>query len=154
MKTAKDGWQGKWIAPPVEDSCNGVHRLRKKLVLHDMNALCKRFGRISGQHGDGSFRQDTTPVVLLVDKVYRRPRFGDTGRKHGLMHPCPIHPLSAEGREERGVNVQNSPGKVPDYLCGNEAKKTRQEDEINPALLQAGEESLAEGAWFGPRLND
>ena len=52
-------------------------------------------------------RDDLTLVELLVDEVHRRAGEPHAGRHDGLVHVVPVHALSPERGEQRGMDVEH-----------------------------------------------
>ena len=101
------------------------------------HARTQRFGRIAVFDRDRFLGDDRPVIVVFVDKMYGHSTFGRAGSDHGLVDPSTVHPLPAESRQERGVNVQDSIS-VP--LQGSRSKFFHipgQKNQIHPSFVKS-----------------
>lgn len=102
--------------------------------LHLLDTGGQRPGGIVGKDGNGPLCQDAPPVVLLVHQMNGgsgHPGFRGQDR---VVHPISVHPLTPEGRKERGVHVEDPTRVGPDEARGEQAQVPSQHHKADPVL--------------------
>lgn len=118
-------------------------------MLKGEDSRSQRLGRVARFHADGLLGENESVVVLLVYHMNC-----DTGdlcprTKDRLMHVDPVHPRSAEGREQGRMDVddpvpeaRDDPGAQPLHVPG-------ERNEVHPVALEGGQEIVVEGFLRG-----
>src|SRR3972149_4476680 len=74
----------------------------------DLDPRREAFERVALEHRHRGLRHDRTAIRSIVHEMYCTPAHGDAGVEHRLVHPLPVHPLAAEGRQQRRVCIQDT----------------------------------------------
>src|SRR4029079_8743213 len=69
---------------------------------------------IAPTHRHPALTHDGAGVVVGIDQMHRQTRFRLAGLEHCLEHPIPIHPRSAESRQQGRVSVEDSARESPE----------------------------------------
>ena len=70
---------------------------------------------IAPKHRHPALTHDGAGVVVSIYQMNRNTRFRLAGLQHCFEHPIPIHPRSAESRQEGRVSVEDSALESPEY---------------------------------------
>ena len=77
-------------------------------MLAREHALGERGGCVTGEHRHPTLGHDRAVVVVRVDHVDGHAGLALSGRQHGLVHPRAVHPLPAEPRQQRRMDVEDA----------------------------------------------
>ena len=99
-------------------------------MLYGEHAVRERIGGVVREDGDRLLRDDRAAVELLVDVMDGRSRFGGPARQHRFVHTVPVHPGTAERREQSRVDINRPLAKAPDDGRGEELQVSGEDDEV------------------------
>ena len=103
-------------------------------LLHD--PALQRFGSVAFFDIDGLLGDDFTAVRNLIDKVNSSAGDLYTVIQSCLMNPQTVEALSAEGRDQGGVDVDNPLWPLGGELFREDAHEACQNDQIGAVALQ------------------
>jgi len=108
----------------------------------DLDPRRQAFGRVALEHRHRGLRHDRTTIRSIVHEMYCTPAHGDAGVEHRLVHPLPIHPLAAEGRQQRRVCIQDTVTVTGHERGREDAQEPCQAEQIRLIRLEGGGETL------------
>src|SRR5215470_5399303 len=109
-------------------------------MLLDEDALGQALLGVAGVHGHRGLEHDGARVHSFVHEVHRRSRHA-----HAVGEGLPLGMKTGEGGKQRGVDVEGAPAEVGDVRRSEDPHVSRVADEIDPSLLQGGDDGLLVG---------
>ena len=76
-------------------------------------------------------------IVHLIDEVHRRAALPGAAREHGLVHPPAVHALAAEGREQRGMDIEDAAAIALDHAGGHQLDVPGEHEQVDPVSRRA-----------------
>ena len=105
------------------------------LMLLLENAVGESVGVVRGQDGDGSLEDDDAVVQLLIDKMD-----GAAGDLDAVVEGLLLRVEAGEGREQRGVDVEDAVGEGADEVRREQAHVAGEADELDVMLAESGDD--------------
>ena len=100
-------------------------------MLQLVDACRQRLGAVARQHGALGLQERLSVVVVLVHEVDGDPAVGASRSQHGLVDMVPVHPLAAELRQQRRVDVEDALGVGLQPGLSDEDEVARQDDQLD-----------------------
>src|SRR4029078_11489933 len=86
----------------------------------------KRFGRVLIQHRNSGLHNHRSGIEILVHKVYAA-----SGSAHSVFKRLPLCFEAGEGRQKRGVNIQNPVRELLDEVRTEQAHESGETNQIS-----------------------
>jgi len=83
-------------------------RLRHQPALHGLHPRRQRLRRVALEHRHRALQDDRPVIVLLVHEVHGRAAHAHAGGEHRLVDAVAVEALAAEGRDQRGMDVDRA----------------------------------------------
>jgi hypothetical protein len=113
-------------------------------VLLPQDARGERVCVVSRQHGHGGLGDDWAGIEVCRDKMHRAPADAGTGIDRLLLHT-----QAREGRQQRGMDVDDAVLPVPRKPRALDAHEARQRHQADTMLLQLGRHGAVEALAVG-----
>lgn len=104
----------------------------------------KCLGRVARVHGNLPLQHNGAVIILLVNHVYGRTGYRVARCKNGLMHMYAVHPLAAELRQKRRMNIDHPVTVCRDHRSWNPLHVSRECDEIHLMIVQRCQKGVNE----------
>ena len=98
-----------------DPACNGdspfrnqLQRFGERFAFRFEYARCQCVGRILMGDGNGLLKNHGPVIVLVIDEMDRAPAQFDAVIDRRLVHVMSVVPLSAEGGDQPGMDVDDS----------------------------------------------
>ena len=98
-------------------------------LLHDPALEC--FWRVIRQNLHRLLQQDLSAVRDLIDKMHRGSRDLHALGQSGLVDLQTVHPLAAEGGDQRGMHIQDAGGPAGGKVRTEDGEEACQNDEVD-----------------------